>query len=138
MEILTERRIVAVVRWTARAIGIALLGLFVVLAIGEGVANRRGSVQEANVVATSPSGSLQGSLRESLLGISILAMLISQIVAWRWEGIGGLLILGGFALFAIVNPGVRLNQSFVVVGPWLATGLLYLICWWRTPKTVGP
>ena len=34
MEILTERRIVAVVRWTARAIGIALLGLFVVLAIG--------------------------------------------------------------------------------------------------------
>ena len=104
MEILTERRIVAVVRWTARAIGIALLGLFVVLAIGEGVANRRGSVQEANVVATSPSGSLQGSLRESLLGISFWQCL--SVRSWHGDGkeLVASFILGGFALFAIVNP----------------------------------
>ena len=69
--------------------------------------------------------------------MGILTMLIGQIVAWRWEGIGGLLILGGFALFAIVNPGVRLNQSLVVVGAWLITGLLHGVCWWRTHKTVG-
>jgi hypothetical protein len=93
--------------------------LIAILAIGEGGPNP-----------------LQVSLRENLLGSALLAMLIGQIVAWKWEGIGGLLILGGFALFAIVNPGVRLNQSLVVVGPWLVTGLLYLICWWRTPRTI--
>ena len=123
MEVLTERRIVTVVRWTSRAIGIALLGLIAVLAIGEGVNNLHNP--------------LRGSFRENLLGIGILTMLIGQIEAWRWEGIGSLFILGGFALFPIVNPGVRLNQSLVVVGPWLVTGLLYLVCWWRTPKTVG-
>jgi hypothetical protein len=115
-KVLPERRIITVVRWTARIIGIAILGLIVALAIGEGVPNP-----------------LRGSFREHLLGIGILTMLIGQIVAWRWEGIGSLLILGGFALFAIVNHGVPVN---VVFGPWLVTGLLYLISWWRTPKAI--
>ena len=114
LKILAERPVIAIVRWTARIIGIAILGLIVVFAIGEGVPNP-----------------LQGSFREHLLGIGILTMLIGQIVAWKWEGIGSVLILGGFALFAIVNHGVPLN---IVFGPWLVTGLLYLICWWRTPE----
>ena len=76
----------------------------------------------------------EGRCPSILLTIGFQAMIIGQIVAWRWEGIGSLLILGGFALFAIVNHGVPIN---VVYGPWLVTGLLYLICWWRTPKMVG-
>lgn len=113
----TERRIVAVVRWTARTIGIAILGLIVVFAIGEGI----------------PSP-LAMSLRENLLSVALLPMIVGQIVAWRWEGVGGGLILFGFILFAIVNHGVPLN---IVFGPLLATGLLYLTCWWRKPKAVG-
>jgi hypothetical protein len=116
MDVLTERRIVAIVRWTARTIGIALLGLIAAFTIGEGVPNP-----------------LRGTLPEHLLTLGFQAMIIGQIVAWKWEGIGSLLILGGFALFAIVNHGVPLN---VVYGPWLVTGLLYLVCWWRTPKAV--
>jgi hypothetical protein len=106
-----------VIRWTARIIGIALLVLIAQFAIGEGVPNP-----------------LRGSAPENLLAIGFLAMIIGQIVAWKWEGIGGLSIFGGFVLFAIVNHGVPLN---VVFGPWLVTGLLYLLCWWRTPTTVG-
>jgi hypothetical protein len=116
-----ERLMVATLRWAARIIGTAVLVLIVALAIGEGGPNP-----------------LQVSLRENLLGSALLAMLIGQIVAWKWEGIGSLFILGGFTLFATVNHGVRLNQSLVVVGAWLVTGLLYLVCWWRRPKTVGP
>ena len=118
MPFFNEHLVVTVLRWTARAIGIALLGLIAAFAIGEGMPNP-----------------LRGSLPEHLLTIGFQTMLIGQIVAWRWEGIGSLLILGGFALFAIVNPGVRLNQSLVVVGPWLVTGLLYLLCWWKRPKS---
>ena len=117
MPFVNERRMVTVLRWTARIIGIAILGLVTAFAIGEGVPNP-----------------LRGSLPEHSLTIGFQAMIIGQIVAWRWEGIGSLLILGGFALFAIVNHGVPIN---VVYGPWLVTGLLYLICWWRTPKMVG-
>jgi hypothetical protein len=30
-------------------------------------------------------------------------ILVGLHVAWKWEGVGGLLILGGFAFFAIVK-----------------------------------
>ncbi len=113
-----ERLMVTVVRWTARTIGIALLGLIVAFAIGEGVPNP-----------------LRGSVPENLLTIGLLTMIAGQILAWKWEGIGSLLILGGLALFAIVNHGVPLN---IVFGPWLFTGLLYLVCWWRRPLNGNP
>jgi hypothetical protein len=106
MKVFTERRLVTVVRWAARMIGIALLGLVAALAIGEG----------------------------GVPGAALWTMLIGQVVAWKREGIGGFLILGGFALFAIVNHPFRLN---IVFGSWLVTGLLYSVCWWRTPKTIA-
>lgn len=111
---LTERRITTAVRWTARTIGIALLALIAAFAIGEGVPNP-----------------LQGPPSVKLCHAAMLAMLVGQIVAWRREGIGGLMILGGFALFGVVNHGVPLN---IVFGPWLLTGLLYLICWCRQER----
>ncbi len=103
-----------VLRWMARTLGTVLLILIVAFAIGEGV----------------PSP-LAMSLRENLLSVALLAMVVGQIVAWRWEGIGGGLILLGFILFAIVNHGVPLNIVFV---PWIATGMLYQVCWWRTSR----
>jgi len=56
----------------------------------------------------------------------MLTMIVGQIAAWKLEVVGGLLILGSYALFAVVNHGISLN---VVFGPWLLTGVLYLGCW---------
>jgi hypothetical protein len=64
----------------------------------------------------------------------MLTMIVGQVVAWKWEGVGGLLVLGAFVLFAVVNHGVPLN---VVFGPWLLTGLLYLACGWMKSKAAG-
>lgn len=54
------------------------------------------------------------------------ALIAAQIAAWKWECIGGLLIVGSLAFFAIVNLGVPINEFF---GLWLLTGLLYLAGW---------
>jgi hypothetical protein len=118
MAIFNEQHTVIVLRWIARIIGIALLGLVAAFAIGEGVPNP-----------------LRGSLPEKLCHVGLLTMIVGQILAWKWEGLGSLLILGGFALFAIVNHGVPLN---IVFGPWLVTGLLYLVIWlcWLTSDRV--
>ncbi len=97
--------------------GTALLALIVCFAIGEGVPNP-----------------LRGSLPEILCHVAMLSMIAGQLVAWKWEGIGGGLIVGSFVLFAIANNGVRLNIVFV---PWLASGMLYQVCWWRTLRTTG-
>ena len=111
-----ERLVLIVARWTGRVIGTAILALIVAIAVGEGLPNP----------FTQP-------LDVNLLSVAMLAMITGLIVAWKWEGVGGLLILGGLGFFAAVNHGVRLN---VVFGPMLLTGLLFLFCWWRTPKIV--
>lgn len=114
----TEKQIVSVARWTARIVGVLLLLEIATFAIGEG------TVQH---------------LREVLLTQAFLAMVAGLIAAWKWEGVGSLLILGGFATFVTVNGGLRLRDvTNPVFGPFLLTGLLFLYCWWRTPKRQGP
>lgn len=118
MAAFNEHFVVTVLPWVARVIGIALLVEIAAFAIGEGVPHPLG-----------------GSLPENLLTLGFLTMIVGQVVAWKWEGIGSLLILGGFGLLAVVNletrPSVLFNPIF---GPWLLTGLLYLACWWRRPR----
>lgn len=116
MAFFNERLMVTVLRWTARIIGIAQLGpviLTAVWAIRQGVPNP-----------------FTASLQENLVGMAMLTMTLGVFIGWKWEGIGGLLIVGGVALDA-VNYGIWLNVPTVA---WLVTGLLYLICWWRTSR----
>jgi hypothetical protein len=111
---LSKVRTTTILRWTARVLGSLLLVLIAAFAIGEGVPNP-----------------LHGSIAENLLTAAFLTMILGQIVAWKWEGIGGLLIVASFTFFAIVNHGIPIN---VVFGPWLLTGLLYLACWALTRR----
>ena len=109
-----ELPISTVARWITRILGTAILLLIAAFAIGEGVPNP-----------------LAQPLRVNLLFAAMLLMIAGQILAWKWERLGGLLILGGLAFFAIVNHGIKLNLVF---GPMLAVGLLYLGCGCRTAK----
>lgn len=80
--------------------------------------------------------SINQPLNVNLLSVAMLAMVIGLAVAWKWEGVGGILILSGLAFFAIVNHGIKLN---VVFGPMLTAGLLYLGCgWWRPRWQFSP
>ncbi len=110
--------VVTIARWTARILGAGILLLIAILAIGEGVHPPR----------------MFESLGVATLTVALLMMLVGQVVAWRWEGIGGGLIVGSFALFSVVNRGVSLN---IVFAPWLLTGLLYLACWWMKGRAAG-
>jgi hypothetical protein len=58
-------------------------------------------------------------------------MLLGLGVAWKWEGVGGALVLGGFACFALVNHGIKMNAATT---PLLISGLFYLLCWWLTRR----
>ena len=115
MNMLTEKRIVIAVRWIGRILSVLLLGLMVVLAIGEAKPEH---------------------LREMVLGNALFTILVGLVIAWKWEGLGSLLILGGFAVFAIVN-GSRTFMFHPLHNPFYAfliTGLLFSFCWWRTRR----
>lgn len=101
--------IVVVSRWTARTISLPPFVLVIVLTLGDGVLNP-----------------LAASLRENLFGTVALTLLVGLVLAWKWEGAGGLLILAGLALFAVADHGTLLS---IVFAPWPVTGLLHLVCW---------
>jgi hypothetical protein len=75
-----------IIRWIARVIGIVLVGLTLILAIGEGVPN----------LFTQPF-LIQ-------LGFLALALVLSGILlAWRWEFLGGILSFVGWVLFILAE-----------------------------------
>ncbi|MEA2063375.1 MAG: hypothetical protein U9P14_06740 [Gemmatimonadota bacterium] len=115
MSELYSKQIVTILRWIARVLGTLLCMLIAAFAIGEGFPDP-----------------LTLSLPEQLLFAGMITMLLGLIAAWRWEFIGGVLILVGYTFFMVVEQ--RIIFFNIVFGPLLITGILYLFCWWRTRK----
>ena len=70
----------------------------------------------------------------ALLLFMVIASIASVAIAWRWENIGGpVLIFWGLAFTAIAYVTSRPHQAFsmLVTGvPFLIAGLLFLASWW--------
>jgi hypothetical protein len=120
MGLLNERFIVAVLRWTARAIGIAILLLFFLHFF-------------IFILRTNGDIALITLAQDGMLFVAELIIAIGLIVAWKWECLGSILILGGTAFAGIINCFVY-PDFFVLIAILLLTVFLFLCCWWRTPK----
>jgi hypothetical protein len=84
-------------RWIARVIGTVMVGLTLILAMGEGVPD----------LFTQPL--------VIQLGFVALALMLSGILlAWRWEFPGGIMSLVGWALF-ILAERVRWQHSLFFI-----------------------
>jgi hypothetical protein len=62
----------------------------------------------------------------------MLVLLFGMIVGWKWQGLGGILILAGNMAFHIIEAKLYLNGVFALFD---LTGLLYIASWLlnRTP-----
>lgn len=106
------------IRIVARFLGGTLFLMTAVFALSEGLPNP-----------------LALDLRQELTLISIVIMLVGLILAWKLEGIGGIVILIGYLVFAIINPK---TVAFGVILLFPLTGALFIICWWRSRNTEQP
>lgn len=94
---MSTKLLATVLRWIARVIGIVLVGLVLLLAIGEGVP----SPFSHPFVIT--------------IGLLALTLVVSGILlAWRWELSGGIVSLAGWVLF-IVAERINWQHSFFFV-----------------------
>ncbi|MEE9554127.1 MAG: hypothetical protein V3W18_07480 [candidate division Zixibacteria bacterium] len=101
-------------RATARFLGSVLFLMIIMFAFGEGIPNP-----------------FALSFAEAITFFSFVIMLGGLIAAWRYEGIGGLIVLVGYLIFAIANPG---SVMIDMVSIFPLTGLLFLIYWWVLEK----
>jgi hypothetical protein len=49
-----------------------------------------------------------------------------MVIAWKWELLGSLIIIGGFIIQAVINPRI-LSMWAMWIAPF--TGALFLISW---------
>ena len=107
-----ERIVLRSLRATARFLGSVLFLMIIMFAIGEGIPNP-----------------FALSLAEAITFFSFIIMLGGLILAWRMEGIGGLVVLFGYFVFVILNP-FSFPGGIIFMFP--LTGILFVIYWWIT------
>jgi len=85
-----------------------------------------------------PDFSLPARPELGLLLLYPIGMMLGQLVAWKWEGAGGVLSCGSFALFCLLfflDRG-RLPYHLFFLGHAMP-GFLFLHCWMRSRGAKG-
>ena len=108
----TMRLFEACLRWTARGLSLALVGLVLLIFIGEG---------GVDFFALRPI--------EAVLMVLMLGTLAAMLVAWRWERLGGLISAASMIAFLVVELAASGNPARGMV-PYLMVlpGLLFAAC----------
>lgn len=74
------------------------------------------------------------TVRDGLMFLGVAGMVVGLSLAWKWEGLGGLVTLAGYGLFLLIDPRAISATIFLLCG---AFGLLHLLCWWGLRGTAG-
>ena len=105
----------------ARGISTFFISIWVLLAIGNAL----------DTIYQAPSHTNKGMVIWAFL----LATLVSVIMAWWREGIGGLMLtiigLTAIVVFMLTNKPKAYWITLVTGAPFLVSGILYLKCWGR-------
>ena len=104
------RQAAVIARWTARIAGTLMALFFLAFFVGEGFPN----------IFRLP-------WRETLSVLTISAVVAGLLLAWKWEGLGGALVLAAVGLMPLI--GMMRGIGFFLVPA--AIGLLHVVCWWR-------
>jgi hypothetical protein len=117
----------AAMRWLARLLAVASLGLFVLFAF------ECGPMTLASLSWTNPKG--------MPLLIALVVALAGLLIAWRWELVGGAMAVGGATAILVLvcaGSGLELFQcALLFTSPLLLAGALYLGCCWRRRAAVA-
>ncbi len=110
----------AVARWFGRILGLLIVGLVLLIAIGE------------RFDPTALSGT------ELAMSVVLLVPLGGMLTLWKWEGVGGLLVIAGMSAFFLINYSVsgRFPSGFVFPTVF-SPGVLALVCWWHQRRKTG-
>lgn len=113
-------KLISTLRWIARIIGLALAVLVLLFAIGEGFDPR------------------QLTLTTGFMSVAFFVAIVGMLVLWRWELIGGLMVVIGMAVFYTIN----FTASGRLPGGWVfplcfLPGILAMVCWSLTKRKDG-
>src|ERR1039457_5735149 len=104
-------RVAVAGRWTARIVGTLLFLLFLAFFFGEG-----------------PPDLSRLTSAERLQSLCVAALLLGLVIAWKWERLGGLITVAGFAFLVALNANHLRMWALCV--PAIA-GAMHIASWAR-------
>src|ERR1035438_4406558 len=123
-------RVAVVGRWTACIAGTLLFLLFLAFFFGEG-----------------PPEISRLTSTERLQFLGIAALFLGLAIAWKWEGLGGLISVAGFTFLVALNASHFRMWAFCVPA---IVGAVHIVAWsrlrlgapanlapWRLPRSVA-
>lgn len=114
------------VNWPTRVLGLLLVILVLVMALGQGTT-------EGLSPFIHPTGI------EVALLLCLLGMLGAVVISWRWEIAGATLGVVGFLAFWLINLLSSAQNGINQVLPLFPLlGLLFVILWWRRRAPGAP
>jgi hypothetical protein len=119
--VVPKNRTVATLRWIARISGLVFAAFFLLMFIGEGLEGMS-RAHEANPIAF-----------RALIGlVAVFLYLLGLILAWKWEGFGGIAAIVFIVVFAVAVPDAPIPMYAIMAFP----AILFIICWLmsRSPK----
>ena len=107
----SKNRTVTILRWIARILGVLYIAFFLLMFIGEELSSN----QESNPIAA----------RELMGLVFDFVYFVGLIVAWKWEGLGGLIAAIGLVAFAITIPDAAILAYTIMAVPVILTLQLF-------------
>lgn len=104
-------------RWIARVLATLLVLFFLLMGLGYAFGGDPYATQEVNLLTLI-----------WVVGI-FTVWIVGAILAWRWEGLGGGIILLSTIIFFIFVPKASSSPNPLHLLPVI--GILFLICWWK-------
>ena len=115
-----KNRTVTIIRWIARILGVLFIAFFLLMFIGEELSSK----QETSSIA----------VRELIGLVFDFVYFVGLILAWKWEGLGGLIAAIGLIAFAVTIPDAAILAYTIMAVPVI----LFLICWLLSRSKPAP
>jgi hypothetical protein len=109
------------ISWVSRIWGIVYIVFFLFMLIGYAIMDQPSQDDTVNPLGT----------RVVIAFIFVFGYFAGLILAWKWEGLGGLIAITCIISFAITIQNMPVHIYMLMVIP----ALLFLICWYLSIET---
>jgi hypothetical protein len=109
------------IRWVSRIWGIVYIVFFLFMLIGYAIMDQPSQDDAVNPLGT----------RVVIAFIFVFGYFAGLILAWKWEGLGGLIAITCIISFAITIQNMPVHIYMLMAIP----ALLFLICWYLSIET---
>lgn len=117
-------------RYTARFISSGIGGLLLLFAIASLISETIEKGIENGLVPKDPAS--------TMMAIYLVVVPFGVIISWWKEGIGGAILtiycLVHITISCFLRFGSIEDVSSILFAPFLVSGVLFLICWWRSRR----